>query len=667
LKRLSRLQRFPVSPRLAAGGLLGIGVVLRAAEYLEGRSLWLDETFLSLNVLEKSWSGLLGPLDYQQGAPTGFLLLQKLAVLVAGPGEYGLRLVPFLAGIATLLFGWVLARRWLGSDGGLMALALLALCDPLVYFSAEAKQYGLDACVAVVLLWAGVRALQDGGRRDFALLACLGSILLWFSHPAVFVLAGVGAMLAVPAFRARDRGAILRLAAVAAAWSAGFVLCYAVSLRRLAANPFFLEFWAPSFVPPIEDLPGFARRVALQCAAFLDLSPSPLLLLAWLGLGAVACAALRPAFFVAVVVPLLAAAGASAASLYPLSERFLMFFVPMAILLLAEGLLFVTRGAERRLPWAGAIVLSAAFAFPAWRAVHELRAPRVVQEITPVLAFMKERVRPNDRIYVFHLASYPWRYYAARYGFNGDVEVPRDYADPHLASLETPRRRLFEVPGRNPVLLGSVSHFTSDRGRDVVRDLEPLLGTPRAWVLICHGAGGRNAGRSILASLDRVGRRLEEFRRPGAWGGCEAALYDLSGAAAAPAPDARPADPAGLYRAALDALRAGDSGRSLRLFERLEASGPLGADGLFAKGQAQQLDGDEAGAVETYRALLAVDPGHLRARFFLGEALAALDRCAEASVELRRVLAVRPDLDGARDSLARCRMRSRADRMRPLR
>lgn len=641
---------------------MAAGAILRAAEYLEGRSLWLDETLLSLNVLEKSWSGLAGPLDYQQGAPVGFLLLQKLAVLLAGPGEYGLRLVPLLAGMATLLFGWLLARRWLGPDGGLVALGLLALCDPLVSFAAEAKQYGLDACVTVVLLWAGVRAFQDGGRRDFALLAVLGSLLLWFSHPAAFVLAGVGAMLAVPAFRARDRAALFRLAAVAAAWSAGFLLCYAVSLRRLAANPFFLDFWAPWFVPPPGDLPWFARKVALQVAAFLDLSPSPLLLLAWLGLGAVACAALRPAFLLAAGVPVLAAAVASAAWLYPFSMRFLMFVVPIAVLLLAEGLVFAARAASRRVPWTGAIVLATAFAFPAWRAIHELQAPRVVQDIEPVLAFMQEQVRPDDRIYVFHLAAYPWRYYAGRHGFNGDVEVPRDYADPRLAAPDHPRR-LFEVPGKNPVLLGSVSHFTSDRGRDVVRDLEPLLGTPRAWVLICHGAGGRNAGRSILGYLDQVGRRLEQLRRPGTWGGCEAELYDLSGAAAAvaaeDAAETAPADPAALSRAALDALRAGDSGRSLRLFLRLEQSGPLDADALFAKGQAQQLDGDEAGAVETYRAVLAVDPGRLRARFFLGEALAALDRCPEATAEMRQVLAARPDLDGARDTLARCRLRSR--------
>src|SRR5262245_46238252 len=153
-----------------------MGVVLRGVEYLENRSLWLDETFLSLNVIEKPWKALLGPLDYQQGAPVGFLCLQKIAVGMAGAGELALRLVPFLAGAATLLFGFLLARRWLGPAGALIALGLLALCDPLVYFAGEAKQYGVDACVTVVLLWAGLRACQDRGWGDAVLLALLGAV-----------------------------------------------------------------------------------------------------------------------------------------------------------------------------------------------------------------------------------------------------------------------------------------------------------------------------------------------------------------------------------------------------------------------------------------------------------------------------------------------------------
>ena len=638
--------------------LIGLGILLRAAEFLEGRSLWLDETLLSLNVLERSWGGLLQPLDYQQGAPIGFLLLQKAAVTLAGPSEYALRLVPFLAGIGTLLFGWLLARRWLGPEGGLVALGLLAVCDPLVSYSAEAKQYGLDTLASVVLLWAATRVLQERRRNDLVLLACLGSVLIWFSHPSVFVLAGVFAMLVVRAVRDSDRGAILGLAAVASGWTASFLLCEALSLRRLAVNRFFLEFWAPSFVPPVAELPWFANRLAGKFAAFLDVSPSPPLLLVWFGVGVIACAALRLPFAVAAFVPLLAAGCASAASLYPLSERLLMFLVPIALFVLAEGLDFVRRLAGRRLPGAGALVLAAAFVFPAWQSLHELRSPRVIQDFKPLFEELRGRARPDDWIYVSHLASYPWHYYAGRYGFNGDIEVPRDYADPQRV-LEPTERRLFQAPGRNPILVGTVSHFTSDRGRDVIRDLQPLFGRPRVWIVIAHGGGGRNAGRSILAYLDRVGRRLEQVRRPGLWGGCEAALYDLGGAvAAAAAADAIPDDAGALWRAADAALRAGDSERSLRLFARLEAIVTLGDQALFEKGQAQQLYGDDEGAVTTYRALLADDPDDLRARAFLGDALVSLDRCAEATTELRRVLQARPDLDRPHEILARCRARA---------
>jgi tetratricopeptide (TPR) repeat protein len=272
---------------------------------------------------------------------------------------------------------------------------------------------------------------------------------------------------------------------------------------------------------------------------------------------------------------------------------------------------------------------------------------------------MSARVRPGDWIYVSHLASYPWRYYAGRFGFDGEVDLPRDYADPRLALEESGRRRLFEAPGRNPVLLGSVSHFTSDRVRDVITDLDALLGRPRAWVVISHGAGGRNAGRSILAYLDRVGRRLEQIRRPGSFGGCEAVLYDLRGAVPGAAQaDEGIRDAGALWRAANAALRAGDAERSLRLFARLEATTPLGDQALFAKGQAQQLYGDDEGAAATYRGVLRDDPDNLRAHYFLGEALVSLDRCDEATVELRRAIAGRPDLEGAWGALARCRMRA---------
>jgi hypothetical protein len=81
---------------------VALGALLRLVQYLRNRSLWLDESSLALNILHRSYSGLLEPLDYHQGAPVGFLMLEKLAVRSLGAGEYALRLAPLVAGLVSL-------------------------------------------------------------------------------------------------------------------------------------------------------------------------------------------------------------------------------------------------------------------------------------------------------------------------------------------------------------------------------------------------------------------------------------------------------------------------------------------------------------------------------------------------------------------------------------
>src|SRR6266566_3686397 len=89
-----------------ARALIAFGFLLRIARYLANRSLWLDEVLLARNILDRSFFGLLAPLDLNQGAPVGFLMLQKLAVSALGGSEYALRFVPLLAGIISLPLFW---------------------------------------------------------------------------------------------------------------------------------------------------------------------------------------------------------------------------------------------------------------------------------------------------------------------------------------------------------------------------------------------------------------------------------------------------------------------------------------------------------------------------------------------------------------------------------
>src|SRR5262245_8490097 len=96
---------------LLPAALCGLGAALRLWQYAADASLWADEANLVLNIIERPLGRLLGPLDYRQVAPPGWLLLERTAVTVFGQGEQALRLVPLLGSLAALPLAWQVARR----------------------------------------------------------------------------------------------------------------------------------------------------------------------------------------------------------------------------------------------------------------------------------------------------------------------------------------------------------------------------------------------------------------------------------------------------------------------------------------------------------------------------------------------------------------------------
>src|SRR5712692_1214244 len=115
------------------------GALLRLAQYLFNRSLWFDEALLAHNIINRSVSGLLKPLDYAVGAPLGFLMLEKLAVQMFGSSEYALRLVPLLAGILSLYLFYRVAKLCVTPKAVPIALGLFALSGYLIYYASETK------------------------------------------------------------------------------------------------------------------------------------------------------------------------------------------------------------------------------------------------------------------------------------------------------------------------------------------------------------------------------------------------------------------------------------------------------------------------------------------------------------------------------------------------
>ncbi|MGQ0603982.1 MAG: hypothetical protein ACT4QE_20060, partial [Anaerolineales bacterium] len=225
------------APALALWAAVSSGVVFRVAQYAFDRSLWLDESLLTLNILQRSFVQLTQPLDLNQAAPIGFLWLQKLVTIGWGDGEYALRVAPFVAGIAALALFAVVARRMLSPVGAAVAVGLFALSDTLIYYAAEVKQYSTDVLVAVIVLFLGMEMLRMERPTAAALTfwAAAGAAVIWFSHPAIFMLAGVGSVILLVTLWRRDGSKARRLALVGAVWAVSFGVLYWLILRPLSA------------------------------------------------------------------------------------------------------------------------------------------------------------------------------------------------------------------------------------------------------------------------------------------------------------------------------------------------------------------------------------------------------------------------------------------------
>jgi hypothetical protein len=489
--------------------IVALGAAARIRLYAANRSLWTDEAMLAGNLLSRSFSGLCRPLDHNQGAPLLFLWAERLAVVTLGGGEERIRLIPLLAGIATLVLFLQFARRHLTVAAGLIALAALAFAKDLLRYSAEDKQYSTDATVALVLLWLAVRALsasdldcdgqERGGRsrrgRALIVFACGSALGAWLSHPAVFIVAGCGAALFLAELFHRDPRAIaaapstkvLRLGQVSLATSVGLasgLAQYLLLSRSLVANAYLLKFWDDGMMP----LPPSLRTLRWVASTLPEAASNPFGVTgAWPGaaliaLGIVIVAA-RPArrpWCYLLALPICLALCASAVHKYPFRHRLIVFLTPsLAILtgLAIPAIVAIIAQRRRWIPVAwgiGALSLAAVLGEPLANCVSALRSPPMREEIKPVLAAVARARQGEDLVCVPSATEPAFAYYAARYDMN-DARTFYLGGPPSSTSTWLYRQRLAALSGR------------------------------RAWLILSHYTDGEEA--ALLAAAEELGAR----------------------------------------------------------------------------------------------------------------------------------------------------------------
>ena len=478
------------------------GLTVRLVQYFHNRSLWYDEASVALNIINRDYLELLQSLDYNQAAPPGFLWIEKTIVQIGGNNEYSLRLFPLIAGVISLFTFYYFARRYASLTTTTIAIALFSCLRYLVYYSTEVKQYSSDVMVALLLSLLLIPLCQQIlTKNQVLLLIVVGTVAIWLSHPAVFILAGIelGYLLVAP--RAKFKVLVLNRLPVYITWLISFAALYWFTINNTMGNESLMSSWRDRFPNSVLDLVwlldswGRFFHRPLGFIAFVD----GVAMVAF-AVGCVAYYRNNKQIFIALIGPFVATLIASYLQKYPFRDRLVLFLAPFAILIMAEGISFLLTQFPSQLIYVkilGLVMLLVILVPPLIRTSQLIVNPEYKEEVRPALAYIKSSQQPGDSLYVYRGGKNQFTYYAPKYGYQqgdyflGEYKLPDDGV------------------------------ITADEKAPLEQEIQQLRGKERVWFLL---KVSEIEQQEFLLYLNVIGKQIERFEQPSVL----VYLYDLS-------------------------------------------------------------------------------------------------------------------------------------------
>ena len=528
------MESFLVSPKLLWLVVL-LGVVVRVRQYAANRSLWLDESLVALNIIGRGMHRLLtAPLDFNQTAPAGFLFVEKLSAQLFDKGEYALRAFPFLCGIVGLLLYPKLALRVVGPAGAVIAVALFAFSEPLIYYSSELKPYAGDIAATFAIALVGLATLDHRLSIRWAVAyGFLGFVLIQLTYAGILAAAGTGAAL-ITIFLLDRRwahpGSIIVLVGSWAVGAAVFILSrpgidtsqfargHGSSVRGSSGQGSFAPFPAskPDFkwyLSRVKEVVGDANFLLSRWAVFLVV----ILAIA----GAVNLLGRNWRLFAVLVAPVIATVAASSAHKYPMFPRTMLFFVPLLLLLIANGIVVLAR----RLPvavgaTAAAFVVAGLLAEVSFAGPYSIAQPVHREEIKQSLTYVGRHWRAGDVLYLQYGSQYAFAYYSecACFRLPGDRKLRSIWPVRRIVVQRSSDQFARALISQGSSLIVGETFGAAADAPVYAGDASSIARHRRAWILVTWHNGVRELNlieNELLGRLDRRGRRVTSLSRGG--------------------------------------------------------------------------------------------------------------------------------------------------------
>jgi mannosyltransferase len=160
------------------------------------QSFWYDEAFTPVHVLHTSLGATLHSVVHTENTPPLWYVLIWAWSRVFGTGAVSLRLPSAMFGIATVAVAWAIGHELTGRRATAIAAAAFVAINPLfVWYSQEARAYGLFVLMSALAMLCFLRAQREPTPWRLAAFALTASLALLSHYFAAFLLAPMIVML----------------------------------------------------------------------------------------------------------------------------------------------------------------------------------------------------------------------------------------------------------------------------------------------------------------------------------------------------------------------------------------------------------------------------------------------------------------------------------------
>ncbi len=209
---------------------------------LKSVNFWVDEAMLAYSVVNRSLGTLTAtPLDWNQSAPFLYIYIVKFISIIAGKGEFSLRLCSLVSYCLLLFFYYYLACNTYLHRHPLFETAFLASVPFLMNYSHEFKPYMTEGCsvLGVLILY----YLHVEKKWNWYLFIVISSAMILIGNPVCFLLGGILCYEFLSGIREKNKNIIIQSISGSVIVFVVFIAYYFFWLSPVINDGYMVDFW----------------------------------------------------------------------------------------------------------------------------------------------------------------------------------------------------------------------------------------------------------------------------------------------------------------------------------------------------------------------------------------------------------------------------------------